>query len=372
MKRVFVSLLVLVLLAFAATPVFAQGVNGGDHFCFGGDTVVQSGETANGVVVFGCNVRVLKGASVNRDVVSFGGNVVIEDGARVGGGLVAFGGNVVIEDGARVGRDVVAFGGVVQISGEVSRNVTSFGGPVTLDSTAKVGREVISFGGPVRQEPGAEVRGRVVQGQRFSFSGLRIVNWTDFWNPFTFGGGGFLTAIGLGFLRSLIAAIALAALGALTVVFLPSQTHQVSQVAETSPAPSLGVGCLTLLAAPTLITLLVILVCTIPVAVVLVFALVIGWLFGLIALGQLVGERLLQAFKAKEILPVVAVIVGVLVLTLLGAVPFIGWIITLAVALLGIGAVVLTRFGTRPYPMTPASVAPVAPSAPALDTTKTA
>ncbi len=355
MNRVFVSLLALVLLAFAAAPVFAQGVNSGDHVCFGSDTLVQSGETPDSVVLFGCSVRIQKDARVNRDVVSFGGNVVIEDGARVG-------------------RDVVAFGGVVQISGEVSRNVTSFGGPVTLDSTAQVGREVISFGGPVRQEPGAQVRGRVVQSQRFSFSGLRIINWTDFWNPFTFGGGtfGILTAIISGFLRSLIAAIALAALGALTVIFLPSQTHQVSQVAETSPAPSLGVGCLTLLAAPTLITLLVILVCTIPVAVVLVFALAIAWLFGLIALGQLVGERLLQAFKAKEILPVVAVIIGVLVLTLLGAVPFIGWIITLAVALLGIGAVVLTRFGTRPYPLTPAPVAPAAPSAPALDTTKTA
>jgi hypothetical protein len=152
----------------------------------------------------------------------------------------------------------------------------------------------------------------------------------------------------------------------LTVVFLPAQTKQVSDTAEKSTLPSLGVGCLTLLAAFPLFILLIILIITIPAALLLPVALIVAWLFGWIALGRLVGEKVMEALKARESLnvPIVAVVVGIILLAIVGAVPFVGWLISLVVGLIAIGAVVLTRFGTRPYPpLTPAPVA-IAPAAP--------
>ncbi len=163
---------------------------------------------------------------------------------------------------------------------------------------------------------------------------------------------GTVNGIAFGFLHSLTTALAVAALGALVVVLLPNQARQVSATAENSLLPSLGVGCLTVLVALPLFVLLVVLIVTIPAAVLLPLALGAAWLFGWIALGWLVGDRLLAAVQARETwrVPVITVIVGVLLLALVGAVPVIGWLIGLGVGLVGLGAVVLTRFGTRDYP----------------------
>ncbi len=170
-------------------------------------------------------------------------------------------------------------------------------------------------------------------------------HWTDW--PY-----GTVNGMAFGFLHSLTTALAVAALGALIVVLLPNQARQVSATAEKSLLPSLGVGCLTVLVALPLFVLLVVLIITIPAAVLLPLVLGAAWLFGWIALGWLVGDRVLAALQARESwrAPVITVIVGVLLLALVGAVPVIGWLVALAVGLIGLGAVILTRFGTRSYP----------------------
>lgn len=174
-------------------------------------------------------------------------------------------------------------------------------------------------------------------------------------HPFRWGDWPFGTVDGIafGFLHSVITALAVAALGALVVVLLPNQARQVSATAEKSLLPSLGVGCLTVLVALPLIVLLAVLIITLPAAILLPLVLGAAWLFGWIALGWLVGERLLAALQAREAwrAPVITVIVGVLLLALVGAVPVIGWLIGLGVGLVGLGAVVLTLFGTRTYPV---------------------
>lgn len=176
-------------------------------------------------------------------------------------------------------------------------------------------------------------------------------------NPFVYGNlpWGAVDGIAFGFAHSILTALALAALGALVVVFLPSQARRVSETAQKSALPSLGVGCLTVLVSLPLFVLLLVLVITIPAAILLPFAVTLAWLFGWIALGWLIGDKVLLAVQARESLraPMVAVALGVLILALLGAVPVIGWLVGLGVGLIGLGAVILTGFGTQPYP-TPA------------------
>jgi hypothetical protein len=76
----------------------------------------------------------------------------------------------------------------------------------------------------------------------------------------------------------------------------------------------------------------------------------------------------LRALNAKNIVPVLSLVVGVLILWLVTSVPILGWLISLFVASLALGAVVLTRFGSRPYPpiaTVPAvGVPPTPPAAP--------
>ena len=57
----------------------------------------------------------------------------------------------------------------------------------------------------------------------------------------------------------------------------------------------------------------------------------------------------------------VAVLVGVLLISLLTTVPCLGWLLAGVVGSLGLGAVVLTRFGTMAYPPAPAPIASAEP-----------
>jgi hypothetical protein len=341
MKRLYGVLVALWLVAVMATPAFAQGPVPGDRFCTGGSETINSGETVNDVILFGCGLRVQSGARVLRDIVSFGGNVVIERDAQVG-------------------HDVVLFGGNLDLAGQIGHDAVLLGGSATLQPTAVVDRDLVTAGGSIDQKEGAVVRGRITRGEG---NGVRF---TPIF-PAALGGGvlGGLAGLAFGIVRNIFYALALAALGALTVTFMPAQTKQVADTAQKFAMPSMGVGCLTSFVAVTLGILLIITLCGIPFGVLLLLALFVAWLFGWIALGRLAGEKLMEAFKAREILPVVAVVIGILVLAIVGMVPVIGWVIGLFIGLLGLGAVVLTRFGTQDYPaLTPAPAA-AAPSIPA-------
>jgi cytoskeletal protein CcmA (bactofilin family) len=348
MKTKLLLALVLALsLALTITPAFAQGRNSGGAVCFGGNTTIQSGNTVDGLVVFGCNATVQNGATVN-------------------GGTVVFGGDLTVENGAQMNGDVAVFGGSVDIDGNVRGDVAIAGGGVNLNSHAVVDGTVRVAGGGVSQQEGATVRGGISRENNFQFSPSfgRAFIPPFFGVPGTSTPFNGLDVFGLGLMRGLITALALAALGALLVVFFPQPTQRVMAAAQGSLGPSLGVGCLTLLVAPVLALLLII---TLVGPFLLALVVAAAWILGWIAIGYLAGERMLDALKMHEIAPVLAVVTGVLVLAIIGQVPCLGWLLSLLIGTAGVGAVVLTRFGTRPYPYAPALVPayPMGPMPPA-------
>ena len=341
MKRLMGVLIALGLLVIAATPVFADGPIR-DRVCFGGSTLVRSEESVQSVVLFGCGARIQSGAQVQRDVVSFGGDVVLDENVRVG-------------------NDVVVFGGDVQIAGQVGDEVVVFGGRVTLEPTAVVGRNVLLMGGFLDKQEGAVVRGNIERNTDFSAPRFGW-NWgLPMFAPFS-PSWNFWDGIVGGFIKNLVNTLALAALGALIIVFLPSQLKQVADVAEKSAAPSLGVGCLTWLVVPPLMILFVVTCLGIPLSLVLAITFVAAIVLGWIAISAIIGDRLLNALKAKNIVPMLAMVVGLIMLWLITSLPILGGFVWLFIATLAVGAVALTRFGTRPYP--PTALAPVAPTPP--------
>jgi hypothetical protein len=328
--KYFLALLLALSLALSVTPAFAQGFGNSGQFCAGGNTTINSGQTVNGLALFGCSGTV-------------------QNGGTVAGDAVVFGGSLNLQTGSNVNRNIAVFGGSVEIAGTVGGDVAIAGGSVHLSPSAVVNGTVRVAGGSVSQDPGSTVRGGISRENNASgfprvfppFVGVNGYN--GFFNP--------IESLGVGLVQGLITALALAALGALLVVFFPQPTRRVMETAQHSIGPSLGVGCLTLLVAPVLFLLLLI---TIVGPVLLVLALAAAWIFGWIAVGYLAGERIVEAAKMREIAPMLAVVLGVLVLAIVGQVPCLGWLISLLIGTAGIGAVLLTRFGTRPYPYTPA------------------
>jgi len=116
---------------------------------------------------------------------------------------------------------------------------------------------------------------------------------------------------------------------------------------------SLGVGLLTILLSMVLLPLLVLICIGIPVAIVLALALMIAGLVGWVAAGKVIGQKVLQVLHAGGQTPLVEVLVGVFLISVLAQVECAGPILSIALLGWGLGAVVLTRFGTVAYPLEP-------------------
>ena len=318
MKKVLLACLLALLLAVSATPAFADG-NGG---------------------------RIV-----------FGESFTLESGEVMDGDLVVLGGSVVLETRSRLDGNVVVMGGSARVAGEVDGDLVVFGGDVVLRSTAVVDGDLVTIGGNVQRDPGAVVRGNEVGGLEFE----GFPRFGAFPTRFTFDRGVDLWSRSIfNVFRDIFVALALAALGLLVVLFWPKQTGVVGQATLAAPLPSGGVGLLTAVVAVVLMVLLAITICLSPVAFLLGVALLVAGVFGWIAVGLLVGQRLLEAFKVKGITSLMAVAAGTLLISLLSAIPCLGALIAFVVGCLGLGAVVLTRFGTQAYPL-PTPVPPAPP-----------
>jgi hypothetical protein len=117
--------------------------------------------------------------------------------------------------------------------------------------------------------------------------------------------------------------------------------------------------------APIMLVMLAITVILIPVSLLAAIVLVVATAFGWIAVGYEVGRRVAQAFQ-WVLQPAVSAGLGTLLLTfVIGAVswvPCVGWIAFPLVGSLGLGAVLLTRFGSQDYHPAPVSYSPPAPA----------
>ncbi len=284
----------------------------------------------------------------------FGGNYVLEAGKDLYGDLVVMGGTARTEKGSTVHGNVVIMGGTAAIAGTVTGDVTILGGSVHFYSTALVKGEVTTFGGSISRDEGARVEGEVVEGLRMPYR-LPMVGWWrmpfDMWSPWN---------IVRYIFQAILTMLGMAALGVLVILLLPVQTNQVAKVILTAPAASFGVGLLSLVVIP-ILTILLVITCIGP--LILILAAGIAILFGWIAVGLVLGQKALEALKVKEASPLVAVVLGILIMTGVSQIPCLGWLLALLVASLGLGAVILTRFGTTTYPW-PSSTGSAASSLP--------
>ena len=130
---------------------------------------------------------------------------------------------------------------------------------------------------------------------------------------------------------------------------LPEHVMFVRTTAATKKRRSIVIGLLSVLLAPAVLVILIALILPIPLAIILVLGLVAAWALGTVAIGWIVGEHIIRAVAPQYNTRLVQVVVGLAALELLGSLPYIGWLISVGAGLLGLGAVLLSRFGTRLY-----------------------
>jgi hypothetical protein len=309
-----------------------------------------------------------EGETVNEDVVIFGSTLLIQKEARVTGDVVAFGSDVTIA--GTIEGDVAIFGGSANMGGTVEGDLVILGSSLVANSAAVVEGECVLVGGDVSSE---------------SQSGLNCSSFGDFSNitlpaitdlPIipalpriptpAEASFGFFGRIGDIAGRSLLFGLLALALAAVAPRHLTGVTDTIKQ----RPAASGAVGFLTIFASisllviVTLLTVVLIFVCIgvlgIPIIIGISLLLALGLFMGWVAAGVIFGRWLARMLKLSNRRLTVTAALGTAMLTLvaglLSSLPFQlgGWLwtlIVLAVTCAGLGAVALTRFGTRTYPI---------------------
>ncbi len=250
-----------------------------------------------GVILLGLSPRLAYAAGLADGRVVFGGSTLVGNDEVVTGDIVVFGGNVTVAQGGRVAGSVVIFGGNVSVAGAVDGDLVAFGGSGNLAGTARVRGQLVTLGAAIHREAGAQVEGgesRVGSGPPDFVIGPR-------WPGLVFVGAPLSRAAGV-----ILNAAVLAALALLVVIFWPDQTARVAETVARAPLHSGGMGLLTGVAAPVLLVLMAITICLIPLSLLgsLLFAATL--LFGWIALGLLVGNRVAVALNWQSLSPAAA------------------------------------------------------------------
>lgn len=305
-----------------------------------------------------------------------GGNRVIEAGEVYKGDLAILGGNLIIRQGGRVEGDIAVFGGNVDVYGTIQGDVVSFGGNIRLRETGVLEGNLTRFGGNVNRDPGSTLKGQSIVPNRAPAipappqppavpslpqapaipappvaptiqvqtrnAIADFVGWLV---------GTAVTSIGLG------------VLAVLALLLLPNQLHTVADTMRRNPAASAGMGALTwlvwIISIPLIVvvSLLLLVICIgllgIPILAVLMIGLPLAALLGWLATGMIVGDALMRGLRIQSHVPLVSIAIGVMLITgvyhVVDRIPCLGgplaWLLTLP----GLGAVILSWFGTRSW-----------------------
>jgi hypothetical protein len=282
-------------------------------------------------------------AATPKDVV-IGNSYTLGANQTLNTDLFVLGGSVNLMQGSTVNGNVLLIGGSAQAAGTINGDLTVLGGSITLADTFKLTGNLTYAGTVLTQAQGAQITGSIntpSNAPNFVFpGGTRIPIFESQSNPFLRVGGYFLGV----FLWALVAMLA--------AMFLSTHLTRTSETALTQPLLSGGLGILTVIILPIILLLLAITICLSPIAFIGAVILIAAWVFGLISLGLEVGKRISLAFKA-EWHPAISAGLGTLVLMAIlngiNFIPCIGWIPLFLVGMVGLGAVLLTQFGRKPY-----------------------
>ncbi len=333
-RLLFILIIALSITAFVPASAYAQTQIGGDSpIVFGQNYTLNTGQTIKNLVIFGANAVIMQDSTVTGNIAIFGGNLSIS--GTVQGGITAFGGNITVTD-----------------TGVVIGTINAIGGNRFISPNAKVGQVTTNFG--------------------------QIQLPTDI---FPFGQSVFFNPA-ISFVGAVFISLIMAALAVVIALFLPTPTNNVARTITGEPVISGGVGILTIIVAPVIVVVLAITILLLPLALLFILVFGVTLIFGWIALGLAVGDRLAELFTTRWAIPVSAGI-GTLVLSLVASLVLaitggnfwtlccIGLPVILLLNIITLGGVVSSRYGgqvyntrARPQPPLPPAYVPPAPSAP--------
>jgi uncharacterized RDD family membrane protein YckC len=320
---------------------------GNDLVNLGHDSNLPRGETADSVVsIFGSSTSDGEAG----EVVSIFGDT------RVTGN---------VSDGT------VSVLGSTYVDGKVDGDVVTVLGNMELGPHAEIDGSVVVVGGNLQRDPAAIVHGDV---QNVFAGNFGDVGWLRSWvRHCLLYGRPLALAPGLGWAWSL-ALVCLALYAVLALLFREGLTQCV-RTFETQPGQSVLAALIAMLLTPVLVVLLCVTVIGIPAVPFVLVALFCAGLFGKAVMLAWLGRRITgKRGEGPMSHPVVAVLIGGVLVLGLYLVPILGFLVYKLLGVLGLGAVVYTAIqtvrahrtakeGPRNFTASPGAAAPAAAAA---------
>ena len=274
----------------------------------------------------------------------------------INGNIIKVWNDVHISAKEDVRGDVVVIFGNAEVSGRVDGSVVTVFGDLLLDETAEVTGTVVAVGGYLDQDPEAQVDDVV------SIDPLKRGRGEGWVGIFRHDGLSFLVAQGMFLLTLMLAIVAVS-------VAPQARLQNIIGTVRSSAVPSFGMGVITALAGHVvvaiLIAVLVLTVIGVPLALLVGLVLLVVVVLAVTVCGVIVGERLCARLGGRCRSPWLVAVVGMSALhlvsfigSLLGLVGgldavaslvvVLGLLIKIVAYLVGLGALVLSRFGQKP------------------------
>lgn len=320
----------------AGQEVRVSGTVNGDLFVAGQDIVVSG--TVNGdVIAAGQNITI--SGPVGGDVRLAGQHIILQGPIR--GSATLAGQYLNLVGNLEVGRDLVATGYDVNLNAAVKRNI--YGSMENMTISGTVGNNVRLYEvTSLKVNDGAIIGGNLVYGSpsRASIDPNTTITGNESWQKIVREPRPtetrFITRASItGFLISLAGLLLVWLIGKISA---PQCWKQLAAPSVKQPGATLGMGLLFLLAVPVLVIFLMFTVIGIPLALISLLLYGIGIYISRIIVAQYLAEILAPRlnYRGHEFWLLLA---ALLVMMLAVKIPYIGWIITLAVLSLGLGSI---------------------------------
>lgn len=308
----------------AAGQVMVDGVVNGDLLVVGG-TVSISGDVSQDLRVVGGQVTL--SGTVGQNLTAVGGNVEITDGAEISGAALVAGGNIFVS--GPVGGELYVGAGNLIVSNVVDGNVEAAAGTIQITSKANImGDFTYVSDTEAIVDSNATIAGVLERSQLPETIRSRQVDEAQ---------KSMQKAQSAGRLISFISALVF---GVFMIRYFPNYVSNVSSVVRVNLWKSLGVGFLSLFAAPFAAIILISTVIGLPFGLLIIVILGIYMYLAKIFIAFCIGDYLFEKIKRKktQYLPFV---LGLVVYYVLRYLPYIGGLTGFVVLLLGLGAAIL-------------------------------
>lgn len=344
-----------------------------DDLYISGGTVVVNGKVNGDLIVSGGTVTI--NGSVRDDLMVASGNVTlngtVNQTARIMGGtlsvngkigqdLLVAGGTVEAASTSSVGRDTVFASGNAQLSGSIGRKLNAAGGNVVIDGP--IGGTARLEVSQLRLTDRADIKGDLIytsDNKADIASGAKISGKTIHKVPPR---PSRPSRVGSGIVLFILSFLAAYLFGIVLLALYPVKVPHIASTIVTSPWQSLLLGIALLILVPIAAIILLILVITIPISLTAIFLYILGIYLAKVFVGLMVGKWISAYFKLRGG-NALALLIGLFIVMLLGAIPVLGLFLRFIYVVFGLGAAGLVLYrAIRERPSQPGQ--PIEPTQP--------